>query len=198
MAVTQVPTSLAPEPQKIASQPSKTTNFNSEKDLEVTPAKKPDTNGFQRERATLTTTNPISPSELSSEIASNSDHHNLVNSEVEFTKVVELIAKSFDGEIVTSDDYASSEATPETQSQVAEVSDSLSSETIASSNTSIPKQTSHQSIVANRPDPSIYDEEDIPFFRPINLEIGKLELQDFWEWSLNYSEKWLERKNYWF
>ena len=42
----------------------------------------------------------------------------------------------------------------------------------------------------------MYDDEDVPFARPINLEIEELELQDFWEWAVNKPGIWLYGKNY--
>ncbi|MDJ0577236.1 MAG: DNA polymerase III subunit gamma/tau [Xenococcaceae cyanobacterium MO_234.B1] len=125
----------------------------------------------------------------------------VVSSEAEFTKAVELIAKSFDGEIITLDNYSYTEEFPSTQPQIVETPESLPPETTTdndiSNDISLKKKENYdRGIVSNRPDCSMYDYEDVPFARPINLEIKELELQDSWEWAVNKPGKWLYGKNY--
>ena len=138
----------------------------------------------------------------------NSDRTSPVSSEAEFDLAVELIAKSFDGEIITLDNYSATEESSSDKSQILEVTESLPPETTTDSDIAISEKKSdseardsksdRQSIIANRPDPSMYDDEDVPFARPINLEMRGLELQDSWEWTVNQPGKWLYRKNYLF
>ncbi len=121
----------------------------------------------------------------------------VVSSEAEFTKAVELIAKSFDGEIITLDNYSYTEESPSTQGQIVETQESLPPETTTDNDISVNKKENYdRGIVSNRPDFSMYDYEDVPFARPINLEIEELELQDSWEWAVNKPGKWLYGKNY--
>ncbi len=79
----------------------------------------------------------------------------IISSEAEFTKAVELIAKTFDGDIIDLDNYSQTQEFKDIDSQNEQNTSDVSDTT---------QHNKPNTIIANRPDVSLYqDEDDIPF-----------------------------------
>ncbi len=85
--------------------------------------------------------------------------------EEDLHKAVEMLAKNFEGEIVT----------------VTGLTD-----------LDLPRETHPKTVIRGRPDPNDYtDEDDIPFLRSSSLRTSQTELQDCWELAANKPGIWL-------
>jgi DNA polymerase-3 subunit gamma/tau len=108
-------------------------------------------------------------------------------SEEDLHKAVEMLAKNFEGEIVTVTGLTDEEE---------EVNNSTVTELEPNSHDSelpdLSRETHFKTVIRGRPDPNDYtDEDDIPFVRPVSLRTSESELQDCWELAANKPGIWL-------
>ncbi|MDJ0681343.1 MAG: DNA polymerase III subunit gamma/tau [Xenococcaceae cyanobacterium MO_167.B52] len=130
--------------------------------------------------------------EASSKISHPSEYQSdSESSEGDFAKAVELIAQNFDGEIITLDDYFYNTESEDISPPAIESEENLPPE--ATNDNELPNNQKNTcpSIITNRPDSSQYDDEDVPFAKPINFAAIELKLQDCWELAINEPRKTL-------
>ncbi len=150
------------------------------------------------DRKILSQQDPIPPiTESNGEISHPPEYKvDTESSEGDFAKAVELIAQNFDGEIINLDDYFYDTESENISTPVIKNEENLPPETTNNSESINDQQNSCPSIITNRPDSSEYDNEDVPFARPINFAARELKLQDCWELAINEPRSWLYAKNY--
>jgi DNA polymerase-3 subunit gamma/tau len=108
-------------------------------------------------------------------------------SEEDLHQAIEMLAKNFEGEIVTVTGLTDEEEKVNNSTVTELEPNSQDSELL-----DLPMKTHPKTVIRGRPNPNDYtDEDDIPFVRLVSLRTSESDLQDCWELAANKPGIWL-------